>query len=206
MISRPGIFEEKTTRGQGRSCEIKINCQLSCHLKLGSFPTLKGGTGCPKQEIRCNTAGRLVDPYEQLYVRKCLGIFSSDFQKDHPYLLFFAPNLFFVLVEKYILRLTEELFELYPATPHSKMATETQTKQPAKETFHLINDPADAINEAAIGLTEHNANLSYSSSHKIVYRSDLDTFRKDHVTTIGFAGGGQQVSQTPRLLLNLDVC
>jgi dihydroxyacetone kinase len=74
------------------------------------------------------------------------------------------------------------------------MATETQTKQPTKETIHFINDPADAINEAAIGLTEHNPNLSYSPSHKIVYRSDLDTFRKDHVTTIGFAGGGQYVA------------
>jgi hypothetical protein len=71
------------------------------------------------------------------------------------------------------------------------MVTETQTKQPAKETFHFINNPADAINEAAIGLTEHNPNLSYSSSHKIVYISNLDTFRKDHVTTIGFAGAGQ---------------
>jgi hypothetical protein len=66
-----------------------------------------------------------------------------------------------------------------------------EIKQATKETFHFINDPADAINEAAIGLTEHNANLSYSPTHKIVYRSDLDAFRKDHVTTIGFAGGGQ---------------
>lgn len=73
------------------------------------------------------------------------------------------------------------------------MAAETQTKQPVRETFHFINDPADTINEAAIGLTEHNPNLSYSPSHKIVYRSDLDTFRRDHVTTIGFAGGGQYV-------------
>lgn len=71
------------------------------------------------------------------------------------------------------------------------MATETQTKQLPKETFHFINDPADVIDEAALGLTEHNSNLSYSPVHKIVYRSDLDTFRKDHVTTIGFAGGGQ---------------
>jgi dihydroxyacetone kinase len=71
------------------------------------------------------------------------------------------------------------------------MATETQTKQLPKETFHFINDPADVINETAFGLTEHNPNLSYSSAHKIVYRSDLNTFRKDHVTTIGFAGGGQ---------------
>ncbi|KAG0649449.1 Dihydroxyacetone kinase 1 [Hyphodiscus hymeniophilus] len=72
------------------------------------------------------------------------------------------------------------------------MATEIQTKQPTNETFHFINNPADAINEAAIGLTEHNPNLSYSLSHKIVYRSDLDTFREDHVTTIGFAGGGHE--------------
>lgn len=71
------------------------------------------------------------------------------------------------------------------------MTTQTQTKLQAKETFHIINDPADAINEAALGLTEHNANLSYAAAHKIVYRSDLETFRKDHVTTIGFAGGGQ---------------
>lgn len=71
------------------------------------------------------------------------------------------------------------------------MATETQTKQATKETFHFINDPTHAINEAAVGLTEHNPNLSYATAHKIVYRSDLDTFRTDHVTTIGFAGGGQ---------------
>jgi dihydroxyacetone kinase len=71
------------------------------------------------------------------------------------------------------------------------MATETQIKQPAKETFHLINDPADTINDSSVGLTEHNPNLSYAQAHKIVYRSDLDTFRNDHVTTIGFAGGGQ---------------
>ncbi|KAF4637282.1 hypothetical protein G7Y89_g804 [Cudoniella acicularis] len=76
------------------------------------------------------------------------------------------------------------------------MATETQTKQhtltKTKETFHFINDPSDAINEAALGLTEHNPNLSYSATHKIVYRSDLETFRKEHVTTIGFAGGGHE--------------
>ncbi|KUJ16842.1 DAK1/DegV-like protein [Mollisia scopiformis] len=72
------------------------------------------------------------------------------------------------------------------------MATETQTKQPTKETFHFINDPADAINEAAIGLTEHNPTLSYEVAHKIVYRSDLESFRRDHVTTIGFAGGGHE--------------
>lgn len=69
--------------------------------------------------------------------------------------------------------------------------TQTQTKQSAKETFHFINDPADTINEAATGLTETNPNLSYSAVHKIVYRSDLELFRRDHVTTIGFAGGGQ---------------
>jgi hypothetical protein len=78
-------------------------------------------------------------------------------------------------------------------------ATETQTRLQTKETFHFINEPADAINEAAVGLTEHNANLSYSPTHKIVYRSDLDTFRKDHVTTIGFAGGGQYVSPASQM-------
>jgi len=72
------------------------------------------------------------------------------------------------------------------------MATEVQTRPISKETFHFINDPLDAINEAAIGLTEHNPNLSYIPAHKIVYRSDLDAFRKDHVTTIGFAGGGHE--------------
>jgi hypothetical protein len=69
------------------------------------------------------------------------------------------------------------------------MATDTQTHH--SETFHFINDPTDAINEAAIGLTEHYPRLSYSPAHKIVYRSDLDSFRNDHVTTIGFGGGGQ---------------
>jgi hypothetical protein len=73
--------------------------------------------------------------------------------------------------------------------------TETVSHAPVKsitrETFHFINDPADAINEASIGLTEHNPNLSYIPAHKITYRSDLESFRGDHVTTIGFAGGGQ---------------
>lgn len=79
-----------------------------------------------------------------------------------------------------------------PSTiPGSPPTMAAEIKQATKETFHFINDPADAINEAAIGLTEYNANLSYSPTHKIVYRSDLDAFRKDHVTTIGFAGGGQ---------------
>lgn len=67
----------------------------------------------------------------------------------------------------------------------------TETTQSTTETFHFINNTSDTINEASIGLTEHNTNLSYSPTHKIVYRSDLDTFRRDHVTTIGFAGGGQ---------------
>ena len=69
------------------------------------------------------------------------------------------------------------------------MAADTHTH--AKETFHFINEPTDVVDEAAIGLTEHNHGLSYSPAHKIVYRSDLDVFRRDHVTTIGFGGGGQ---------------
>jgi hypothetical protein len=68
------------------------------------------------------------------------------------------------------------------------MATKTHTK---KETFHFINDPTDAISEAATGLTEYHSNLSYLPSHKTIYRSDLESFREEHVTTIGFAGGGQ---------------
>ncbi|KAF4541069.1 Dihydroxyacetone kinase [Lasiodiplodia theobromae] len=61
-----------------------------------------------------------------------------------------------------------------------------------KETFHLINEPADAIHEALTGLTQHHPSLSYAPTHKIVYRSDLADFRKDHVTTIGFSGGGHE--------------
>ena len=79
------------------------------------------------------------------------------------------------------------------------MANETQTKLQTKETFHFINDPAHAINEAAIGLTEHNANISFSPTHKIVYRRDLEVFREDHVTTIAFAGGGQYVSPASQM-------
>ncbi|KAF4303351.1 Dak kinase [Botryosphaeria dothidea] len=61
-----------------------------------------------------------------------------------------------------------------------------------KETFHLINEPGDAIHEALTGLTQHHPSLSYAPTHKIVYRSDLADFRKDHVTTIGFSGGGHE--------------
>ena len=71
------------------------------------------------------------------------------------------------------------------------MTTETASR-PAKETFHFINDPADAINEALTGLTYLKPNLSYNSEYKIIYRNDLATFSEDHVTTIGFAGGGHE--------------
>ncbi|KAK4554516.1 hypothetical protein LTR86_008370 [Recurvomyces mirabilis] len=73
------------------------------------------------------------------------------------------------------------------------MATETQTKAPpAKKTFHFINDPAEAINDALTGLTYLKPSLSYHREYKIVYRNDLQAFAQDHVTTIGFAGGGHE--------------
>ena len=73
------------------------------------------------------------------------------------------------------------------------MATEIQTKAPpTKETFHFINDPADAVNDALTGLTYLKPSLSYNKEYKIVYRNDLETFAQDHVTTIGFAGGGHE--------------
>ncbi|KAK3678296.1 hypothetical protein LTR78_001591 [Recurvomyces mirabilis] len=73
------------------------------------------------------------------------------------------------------------------------MATETQTKAPpAKETFHFINDPAEAINDALTGLTYLKPSLSYHREYKIVYRNDLQAFAQDRVTTIGFAGGGHE--------------
>ncbi|PIA93093.1 Dihydroxyacetone kinase 1 [Cercospora beticola] len=73
------------------------------------------------------------------------------------------------------------------------MTTETAKQPPpAKETFHFINDPAEAINDALTGLTHLKPNLSYNAEYKIVYRNDLSTFSESHVTTIGFAGGGHE--------------
>ncbi|KAK4499118.1 hypothetical protein PRZ48_009630 [Zasmidium cellare] len=73
------------------------------------------------------------------------------------------------------------------------MATETATKAPPpKETFHFINNPSDAINEACHGLTVLKPDLSYNPDYKILYRNDLPTFSESHVTTIGFAGGGHE--------------
>ncbi|KAL1296847.1 hypothetical protein AAFC00_004470 [Neodothiora populina] len=77
------------------------------------------------------------------------------------------------------------------------MAAAVQTRQvispTAKETFHFINDPADAISDALTGLTHLHPNLSYIPHHKILYRSDLQSFRSsNHVTTIGFSGGGHE--------------
>ncbi|KJY00821.1 DAK1/dihydroxyacetone kinase like protein [Zymoseptoria brevis] len=72
------------------------------------------------------------------------------------------------------------------------MASETQTRAPVKETFHFINDPAEAINDALAGLTSLKPDLSYNSQYKIVYRNDLTTFSNSHVTTIAFAGGGHE--------------
>merc|ERR1711939_234248 len=69
----------------------------------------------------------------------------------------------------------------------------TQTKQqPAKETFHFVNDPRESINDALTGLTYLKPSLSYNKEYKTVYRNDLSAFAEDHVTTIGFAGGGHE--------------
>ena len=73
------------------------------------------------------------------------------------------------------------------------MATEPQTKPtPAKETFHFINTPSTAINDACHGLTYLKPTLSYNAEYKILYRQDLASFSESHVTTIGFAGGGHE--------------
>lgn len=71
------------------------------------------------------------------------------------------------------------------------MTTLTQSQQ-TKETFHFINSPANAINDACTGLTYLNPNLSYNPDYKILYRNDLADFAPNHVTTIGFAGGGHE--------------
>ena len=70
------------------------------------------------------------------------------------------------------------------------MAADEQPKAASKETFHFINDPAEAISDAMEGLTYLKPNLSYNKEYKTVYRNDLAEFGRDHVTTIGFAGGG----------------
>lgn len=67
----------------------------------------------------------------------------------------------------------------------------SQTELQTKETFHLINEPANALHEALNGLTRRQPTLSYAPDYKIVYRSDLEDFRQNNVTTIGFSGGGQ---------------
>lgn len=73
------------------------------------------------------------------------------------------------------------------------MSTDAQAKAPPpKETFHFINSPSEAINDALTGLTHLKPNLSYNSEYKIVYRNDLPEFSSSHVTTIGFAGGGHE--------------
>jgi len=74
------------------------------------------------------------------------------------------------------------------------MATETaiQSQPPAKQTFHFINHPSEAISDALTGLTYLKPSLSYNKEYKTVYRSDLPTFSQNHVTTIGFAGGGHE--------------
>ncbi|KAF2091916.1 Dak kinase [Saccharata proteae CBS 121410] len=60
------------------------------------------------------------------------------------------------------------------------------------ETFHLINHPAHVVHEALTGYSLHHPSLSYAPSHKLIYRSDLESFRTDHVTSIGFSGGGHE--------------
>ncbi|OBT81183.1 hypothetical protein VE02_10145 [Pseudogymnoascus sp. 03VT05] len=74
------------------------------------------------------------------------------------------------------------------------MATESlsATLTPASETFHFINDPRDTIPEALTCLTRLNPSLHYVPEHKIICRSDLAAFSKEHVTVIGCAGGGHE--------------
>ncbi|KFY12727.1 hypothetical protein V492_03692 [Pseudogymnoascus sp. VKM F-4246] len=74
------------------------------------------------------------------------------------------------------------------------MATETlsATVPPECETFHFINDPQNTIPEALTWLTRLNPLLRYVPEHKIICRGDLESFSKDHVTTIGCAGGGHE--------------
>ena len=73
-------------------------------------------------------------------------------------------------------------------------SAEVASQQPPhKETFHVINHPTDAINEALTGLTLANPYLSYDKTHKIVYRSDIKSIRDTKVTVVGFSGGGQYV-------------
>lgn len=70
--------------------------------------------------------------------------------------------------------------------------TETATRTESRETFHFINQSADAIPDALAGLTKLKPDLSVDAEFKIVYRNDIHTFSRNHVTTIGFAGGGHE--------------
>ena len=76
------------------------------------------------------------------------------------------------------------------------MATADTAQQPpaphSKEIFHAINDPSETVNESMTGLTVFTPNLSYLPSHKIVYRSDLPSFRTQAVTTVAYSGGGHE--------------
>ncbi|KAF2864404.1 Dak kinase [Piedraia hortae CBS 480.64] len=60
------------------------------------------------------------------------------------------------------------------------------------ETFHWINEPAEAITDALEGLTRLKPSLVYDAEYKIVLRQDIAEFAKDHVTTVAFAGGGHE--------------
>lgn len=71
-------------------------------------------------------------------------------------------------------------------------ATIASSAATAKETFHFVNDPSDAIPEALTGLTHLHPSLSLAPAHKTIYRNDLQQFAENHVTSIGFSGGGHE--------------
>lgn len=71
------------------------------------------------------------------------------------------------------------------------MATTEQSPTP-QQTFHFINSPSTAVNDAFAGLTYLKPDLVHHPIHKIITRSDLDTYSRTHVTTIGFAGAGHE--------------
>ncbi|KAJ3129210.1 hypothetical protein HK098_002194 [Nowakowskiella sp. JEL0407] len=58
----------------------------------------------------------------------------------------------------------------------------------------LINDKSVTVDESLIGLTLVNPSLSLDSQNRVIYRSDISTYKSTHVTIISGGGSGHEPS------------
>jgi dihydroxyacetone kinase len=62
----------------------------------------------------------------------------------------------------------------------------------ATHTFHLVDDLSTPVQDALSAIPKLYSHLSIDVTNKIVFRADVETFSRDHVTTVACSGGGHE--------------